>query len=92
MAKTTPSIEVPFEEKISRLFFFRFLWVYLLIFPLMPMAIYLGIVNFLHFFHKLFLGKRNKGMWDLQVRFLKWILSWQTYLGAITDQRPGFWF
>jgi len=90
--KTTPTTEVPYNEKISRLFIFRFLWVYILIWPMIPMAIYVGIVNFLHFFYQLVLGKRNKGMWELHVRMFKWFVKWQTYLGLMTDKRPGFWF
>lgn len=90
--KTALQIEVPFAEKVSRLFIFRFLWVYILWIPAIPIAIWVGIVTFVHFWYMLILGKRHQGMWTHAVRMLKWVTNWQSYLSAYTDARPGFWY
>ncbi|PIV90927.1 hypothetical protein COW46_00240 [Candidatus Gracilibacteria bacterium CG17_big_fil_post_rev_8_21_14_2_50_48_13] len=90
--KTALQLEVPYAEKVSRLFIFRFLWVYILWIPMIPLVIWLGLVTFVQFWFMLLLGKRHKGMFDTTVRFLKWIMSWQTYLNAYTDARPGLWW
>lgn len=86
------SVDVPFREKISRLFIFRGLWVYILIFPLIPLGIWFGLVMFLHFWYMLFLGKRNQFLWDNQKKLFVWMTKWQAYLNYLVDLRPGFWW
>ena len=85
-------IEVPYSEKISRLFIFRPLWVCILIFPLIAAGIWQYILTVVQFLHMLFLGKRNKGMFDQQARFFAWMKQWQSDLGNYTDMKPGFWY
>ena len=91
-SKTALHLEVPYGEKISRLFIFRPLWVCLLIFPMIPAAIWMYILTCLQFLYMLFLGKRHKGMFDTTARFFVWMTSWQAYLGNYVDMRPGFWY
>lgn len=86
------SLEVPYSEKISRLFIFRFLWAYLLIFPMIPLSIWVAIVGVLHFFYMLFMGKRHKGFWFIHKRFFVWVTEWQGYMGLHVDRRPAFWW
>lgn len=86
------SLEVPFREKISRLFIFRFFWVYILAFPMIPLFVWIYIVIILHFLYMLIMGKRHKGLWENMVRFYKFMVSWQTYLMLLVDERPKFWW
>jgi len=88
--KTTITLEIPYQEKISRLFIFRFLWAYVVIFTMIPWAMYVGLVGLVHFFYMLFLGKRHQGMFGIHARFLRFAVKWQSYLGAMTDKRPNF--
>ncbi len=90
--KMQVSIDVPYRETISRLFIFRFLWVYVLMFVMIPVAIYMCIIGFLHFWYMLILGKRSQGMWDVMKKVFVWMTQWQAYFNCVVDQRPGFWF
>ena len=88
--KQEARLDVPYRGTISRLFIFRFLWVYVMIWPLFPWAIWIGIVSFLHFWYMLFLGKRHEGFWNRQLRFFRHCTKWQSYFMFLTDQRPKF--
>ena len=86
------SIEVPFREPISRLFIFRFLWVYVLIFPMFPLGIWMGIVMFLQFWYMLVLGKRHEGLWNNYKKLFVWMTKWQSYISFLEDKRPSLWW
>jgi len=86
------SVEVPYTEQISRLFIFRFLWMYVLVIVMIPVGIWMGIIMFLQFWYMLFLGKRHEGFWGYQKRLFIWISKWNAYSSTLTDKRPGFWF
>ncbi len=58
----------------------------------MPLALWMGIVMFLHFWYMLILGKRNEWLFNNNVRFFKWLIQWQAYLNLLVDKRPGFWW
>ena len=80
----------PFRKKISRLFIFRPLWVFIMIWPLYVWGIWIAIIWFLHFWYKLILWKRHEGFWKRQVRFMRHIVKWYSYFGGIIDKRPAF--
>ncbi len=90
--KKDAKLTIEWRHTISRLFIFRFLWVYILIFPLIPLGIWLGIVTFLHFWYMLFMGKRHQGFWNTQVRFYQFMARWQCYLGNLSDKTPSLWW
>lgn len=90
--KSSLKLEVPYSEKISRLFIFRPLWVCLLIWPLGVLACWMYIVLLLQFVYMLFLGKRHLGLFNQSVRFFSWMTQWQSYMGNYTDMRPGLWW
>ena len=90
MKKSNVTLNVEYSERISRLFIFRFLWIYIEMWVLMVWAMWMGIITFFHFWYMLILGKRHQGMWNRQVRFLRHMTLWQSYLGNYTDQRPDF--
>jgi len=92
MEKSSLKVEVEYNEQISRLFVFRGFWVFVMIWPMYALLIGLGVVNFLHFFHMLFLGKRAKSFWGYNTRFFIWMMSWNSYFMKLTDERPGFWW
>lgn len=83
-------LEVDFQEKISRLFIFRGLWGFIMVWPIMLWRIWYGIVNFLHFWYMLILGKRNKSLWESQVRFHNHITKWNSYFNCLSNKRPKF--
>lgn len=87
--KTEINLEVPYAQKISRLFIFRFLWVYIFIWPLMFWAIWIGLVGFVHFWYQLILGRRNEMLWKKRVRFFRHLMRWNSYFQALTDKRPS---
>lgn len=88
--KKTPNIEIPYREEISRLFIFRGLWVLIMMWPLIPWAIWIQMACFLQFWHMLVLGRRHKGLWESKVRFFRHVMKWQSYLMFMTDLRPKF--
>lgn len=84
------TLKVEYRGTISRLFIFRFLWAYIMIWPLYVWMIWIGIVYVLQFFHMLFLGKRHEGLWNRMVRFFRHLTKWQSYFMCLTDKRPKF--
>jgi len=92
MEKQQVSFEVPFEEKISRLFIFRMFWMFVLVWPFFLIGAWLYIVMLLHFVYMLILGKRQKYLWSQFVRAYTWMIKWQSYFGTMVDSRPKFWW
>lgn len=88
--KTELSYDAPFEKKISRLFIFRFLWIYIEMWVLMVWGMWIGIIMFLEFWYMLILGKRCETFWKKKLRFMRHIAKWQAYLSTLTDKRPNF--
>lgn len=89
-AKLEIALDVPFRENISRLFIFRFLWAFIMIWPLYVWAIWISIIGFLHFWYKFILGKRHPGFWKREVRFFRHVSKWQAYFMCLVDKRPNF--
>lgn len=88
--KSTATFEAEYSEKISRLFIFRFLWVYIMMWPLIVWGIWIGIISFLHFWYMLIMGKRVQSFWNSQCRFMRHMTKWQSYFQNLTDSRPKF--
>lgn len=86
--KTELKYEAPYEPKISRLFIFRFLWMYVEIWVLMVWAMWMGLIMFIEFWYMLILGKRSQALWNKKHRFMRHVNLWQAYLNALTDKRP----
>ncbi|MGE3279317.1 MAG: DUF4389 domain-containing protein [Candidatus Altimarinota bacterium] len=84
------SLSYPYRETISRLFIFRFLWMFIVIWPMMVWGFWMSIILFLHFWYMLFLGKRHEGFWKRQVRFYTYVTRWNSYFNLMVDQRPDF--
>jgi hypothetical protein len=51
-------------------------------------AIYVGIVEFLQFFHILIFGRRGSGLYRSTRRFVAAQVNAHAYLAFLTDQRP----
>ncbi len=81
-------VKVPYREEVSRLFIFRFLWVFPLMFVLWIWIIWIGIVTFLQFFYMLFMGKRQAWLWEHMVMLFRYSTRWNSYLNLLTDKRP----
>lgn len=92
MDKKSAKLDLPYRETISRLFIFRFLWVYIAVWPMMVLVFWVGLVGFVHFWYMLFMGKRNAGMWGTSSKFMMWMTQWNSYLMCLTDVRPSFWW
>ncbi len=89
-AKQQISLEVPYRETISRLFIFRGLWVFVIMWIMWVWSIWVGILMFLQFWYQLITGKRHEFFWKSYKRFFKWMTRWQAYLTWMVDERPGF--
>jgi hypothetical protein len=88
--KTDLTYEAPFANKVSRLFIFRFLWMFIEVWVLYIWGIWYGLVSFVQFWYMLILGKRSEGLWKKQMRFMRHMSKWMSYLHAMTDRRPDF--
>jgi hypothetical protein len=84
------SFDVPYRETISRLFIFRGLWGFIVMWPMIVWGIWISIISFLHFWYMLILGKRHEGLWDRQIRFYTYVLRWKSYFQYLVDKRPDF--
>lgn len=92
MEKAGLKVEVPYREKVSRLFVFRGLWVFVIIWPLTFLAFWVTLLSFLGFWYMLFLGKRSEVLWGGFKRFFVWNMDWNAYFNVLTDRRPSFWW
>ncbi|MBD3330964.1 DUF4389 domain-containing protein [Candidatus Peregrinibacteria bacterium] len=83
-------LEVPYREKVSRLFIFRGLWGFVMIWPLYVWMLWMALVVFVQFWYMLILGKRHEGLWIRQVRFFRHLTKWSGYFNLVVDKRPKF--
>lgn len=81
-------IDCVYKEKLSRLFIFRGLWMYIVFLVMIFRIIWVGIISFIHLWYKLFLGKRKESWWKIEVKFYKYMVRWQAYMTALVDERP----
>lgn len=82
-------MEVPYRDEISRLFVFRFLWIFPLVFVVWFWMFWLGLVMFLHFFYMLFMGRRSQWLWQHMTLFFVYNTRWNAYFNLIVDERPA---
>lgn len=90
MAKSELHYEAPFDKKISRLFIFRFLWMFPLMIIFIPWAIAIEILMLLQCLHMLILGKRCEFIWKAMYRLMKTSNKWNAYFSTLIDKRPKF--
>ena len=90
MENTEAKLDIPYTPKISRLFLFRPLWMFIEIWVMYVWVIWIGIIRFLMFWYQLILGKRHDGLWKRNVRFFRHLTKWMAYIQWLTDQRPKF--
>lgn len=86
--KNPVMIDVAFEQKISRLFIFRCLWVIAIAIPFAVYSIWFGLLTIVHFFHMLLLGERSRAIFDRQMEYIRYMLTWHAYLRFFTNHRP----
>lgn len=87
---TTTTFSANYDEHVSRLFIFRFLWLLIEYRILVVWSVRISIITLIHIIYMLFYGRRNKNLWDRQIRFLRHLLKRQTYIFGVTDKRPDF--
>lgn len=92
MEKVGLKMDIPYRERISRLFVFRGLWVFVVIWPMIFLGFWVTLLNFVGFWYMLILGKRAHGFWDGFKRYFNWNMEWSAYLNALVDKRPNFWW
>lgn len=85
-------LDAEYNVEVSRLFIFRFLWAGVVVFPLIPLAIWGGMVNVLQVIYMLIFGKRQEGLWNYKLRFFRFLVSWESYFQLLVDERPSFWW
>ena len=79
--------ELPYEARISRLFIFRSLWMFIEFWVWYAWGLVMFVVYIVHFLYMLFLGRRHRGMWNMQMRHM---MKWQAYLTTLSSGRPKF--
>jgi len=87
---TEATVQVPFELKISRLFVFRFLWMFLQIWVLYVWGVWLMILTIGQFFYQLFTGNRHQGLWNRMMRYFRHTTKWNAYFMWLSDKPPKF--
>lgn len=87
-AKNALAIDIVYEEKISRLFIFRFLWIPVVIIPIAAYSAWFALFAIVQFVHMLFLGKRSKSIFDRQLHYVRYVYGWQAYLRYFINTHP----
>lgn len=84
------TLDVGYNDRISRLFIFRPLWWCVELFVVYVWMIWIGLVGFVHFWYMLILGKRQPTLWKKQLRFMRHLTKWQAYMMNLSNERPDF--
>lgn len=87
-SKNSITIDIVYEETISRLFIFRFLWIVPVIIPMALYTFLFGLQSVVQFLHMLVLGKRSKILFDHQMHYIRYAAAWQAYTRYFTNVRP----
>ncbi len=90
MAPSDVLFSAKFEKRISRWFVFRFLWVFVEGWVMIVWGLWIAIISSLHFFYMLFMGRRNRAFWDMEMHFYRHCIKWQAYLKYLSNGRPKF--
>lgn len=88
--KLEARLEIPWREDISRLFIFRPLWMFIFMWVFWVWAMWISIITFIQFWYMLILGKKQKTLWEKNVRFVRAQTKWNAYFQNLTDKRPKF--
>lgn len=89
--KSSLTYSAEFSPTISRLFIFRGFAAIPAFIVLYIWMIWIGIVEFLHFWIMLFAGKRNQWFWGQKLKLMRFLGLWQAYVMTLVDERPGYW-
>ncbi|OGL89488.1 hypothetical protein A3H75_01290 [Candidatus Uhrbacteria bacterium RIFCSPLOWO2_02_FULL_51_9] len=82
-------IDISMEERASRLkLFTRFFWLMVLIWPIYIWAIFVSVVQLLHWWAILFTGRYIGGLWKHQAKFFVYVTRFNAWLCLLTDRRP----
>lgn len=86
--KSQLTYSAEYQETISRLFIFRFFYIFIEIWVLYVWIFWMALVGFVHFWYMLIIGARSRNLWNRQQRFMRHMSKWQAYLNNLVDQRP----
>jgi hypothetical protein len=78
-----------YEHQVSRLFIFRCLWLVIQGPVLFVWSIWYCIVSIVHYISMFLTGTRSKNLRDKQARYRRHVISWKSYMNALTDKRPA---
>lgn len=79
-----------YQEDVSRLFIFRFLWLLIEYRILIVWAFFISILMIIHRIYMLIFWKRSHNLRKREVRFRRHIIKRKAYLSGLTDRRPDF--
>ena len=84
----TVKIDVTYVEKAGRWeLLIRFLWSIPSYIVMAVFSIIASIVMVAQFLHILVLGKRNKALHDIILKYMVYSTEWQIYVALLTDER-----
>jgi hypothetical protein len=82
-------VEIAYQEKISRFFIFRVLWVPAILLPFIVYGLWFSALNILHVVYMLLLGERSRTLFDREMEVIRYYAGWQAYLRFFTNARPA---
>jgi len=83
----TVKMDVTYKEQAGRLeLFIRWIWSIPVIIVLVIFSIVAAVLMFVQFFHVLFMGKRNKMMFEWTRKYIKYQNDYMCYM-YLTDER-----
>lgn len=83
------TVDIIYEQKISRVFIFRVLWVPVIILPFVVYGFWFSVLSVLHFVYMLLLGQRSRELFDREMDVVRYLARWQAYLRFFTNVRPS---
>lgn len=82
-------IDIPMEERASRVrLFTRILWMFILVWPISIWAIWVSIIQTIHWWAILFTGRYIGPLWRQQAHFFSYVSRVNAWTMLLTDRRP----
>jgi hypothetical protein len=85
---STATFDVEWSSKVSRLFIFRFLWMIIESFVIWLRWVWISLLTIVHVLYMFVFGKRERNLWNRQVRYWNHVAKWKAYINWLSDERP----
>jgi len=82
------TLEAVYEEKVSRMFVLRLLWMFPMYFVFIVYGTIASVASIIHRFYMIINWHRNKFLWTIRLRFTRTYTKWSAYISWHIDKRP----